>query len=371
MNSILITLDNLNIGGIQRIALDQLYCFSEMNVKSVMVCIEPRETKSQITDVDEQFYSQTTHKVCFLPRTLFRKIRDLFYIVVNNNITLAICYSPKSVALLRIIRICKRQNFKIHLIVGQTPTLSSKSQNFKRAIYLRLADKIFTTTPEFKEEFNLLRRNSWFYKIIFRADIQSAFIGLYLPRIEAANLNAKSIGLMHERPLLFYGRIIGWKGFSTFQEVLGLLGEKSYAVVMTSQEYAVELNRLSFIEGNFRKTVFSKSVVSINWPNSAIHLYPTNYGAKTSFPMSVSNNVLECMVLGIPSIVSAGSLESIGQLQDSILVKVTTWEKDDVIQIIKELMSYTREEFLEEAKRVKDSLSNRSYCLKLLEKNCG
>jgi hypothetical protein len=369
MNSILITVDNLNIGGIQRIALDQLYCFSEMKIKAVLVCMEPRETKRQITDVDEHFYSETTHKVRFLPSTFFRKIKDLFCVVVGENTTLAICYSPKSVALLRIIRILKRRNFQIHLIVGQTPTLSSKSQNFKRAIFLRLADKIFTTTPEFKAEFNLLRRNSWFYKIIFLDDIQVARIGLYLPRIETATYNAESIGLTHERPLLFYGRIIGWKGFSIFQEVLGFLGEKFYAVVMTSHEYAGELNRHSFVEGNFRKTVFSKSVGSINWPNSAIHLYPTNYGAKTIFPMSISNNVLECMVLGIPSIVSVGSLEEIDQLQDSILVKVTTWEKDDVIRIIKELMSYTREEFLEEANRIKDAFSNRSYCLSLLEKN--
>ena len=83
--------------------------------------------------------------------------------------------------------------------------------------------------------------------------------------------------------------------------------------------------------------------------------------------MSVSLNVLECIALGIPSLISQEGFESWPELKDSILCKVTTWDLQEIEKVLLELESYPRETFTAEAKKLRAVISIEAQCKRVID----
>ena len=367
MKSVLIVVDNLNAGGIQRIALDQMYCLTELGVDCVVVSLSsPNVNRSLMTDVDGDFFLRYSSKVVFTSSNWRKQIRFLLQLYRKNHFNIALCHSPRANLIMRCIRISTKTKLKVVGFIHQVPTFSSKLQNLKRAIYFRFSDYVWASSNQFKLEIDRLRQESTFFKVIFRGDIEFNRPGIFLNRIDEVSLLTKQERL-EKFSLVFYGRAVKWKGFETFLMITSQALSRYSSAVITSKEYESGAGILG-PHGRKKPTVYvSQNIASIKWTHRAVHLYPTNYGELNKRPMSVSLNVLECIALGIPSLISQEGFESWPELKDSILCKVTTWDLQEIEKVLLELESYPRETFTKEAKKLRAVISIEAQCKRVID----
>ena len=366
MKSVLIVVDNLNVGGIERIALDQLYCFTELGVDCVVVSLSPpNATRSLMTDVDGEFFLRHSRKVLYTASNWHKQIHFLFQLFRRNNFNIALCHSPRANLIIRCIRILTRTRLTIVGFIHQVPTFSNKMQNLKRGIYFRFSDYVWASSNQFKLEIDRLRQESTFFKILFRGDITFDRPGIFLKRIDEIRDSTKQVR-SESHSLVFYGRAVSWKGFETFLMISSQMLGRYSSVVITSKEYEPGIATPGWQKIEKPTVYVSKSIASIKWTNRAVHLYPTNYGELNKRPMSVSLNVLECIALGIPSLISQEGFESWPELQDSILCKVTTWDLIETKQMILELESFSKGVFAAEAKKLRGVISIEAQCKRIV-----
>lgn len=367
MKSVLIVVDNLNAGGIQRIALDQMYCLTELGVDCVVVSLTPPNVeRSSMTDVDGDFFLGHSSKVVFTSSNWRKQIRFLLQLCHRNHFNIALCHSPRANLIMRCIRISTLKKLKVVGFIHQIPTFSSKMQNLKRGIYFRFSDYVWASSNQFKLEIDRLRQESIFFRIIFRGDIEFDRPGIFLKRIDEVTLSTKQERL-EKLSLVFYGRAVKWKGFETFLMIASKVLDRYSPVVITSKEYE---SGVGILGQHVRKKLIvymSKSIASIKWTNRVVHLYPTNYGDLNKRPMSVSQNVLECIALGIPSLVSQEGFESWPELKNSILCKVTMWDWQEIEQVLLELEACPMAAFTAEAKKLRVVISIEAQCKRVID----
>jgi glycosyltransferase involved in cell wall biosynthesis len=246
--------------------------------------------------------------------------------------------------------------------------MSSFLQNTKRGFYFRFADEISAVSKQFMLEINNLRRISIKYRIVFPSKVVFDRVGIYLPRTDFLQSIASESFNFEDRPFVFLGRMIKWKGFAKFIHIADNLFPERFAVVFTSSDGHPDTFNANFFENKYRRElVLSRSIASIRWPNLAIHIYPSMYTSDTKFPMSISFNVLESLILGIPSLISAENFESWPELKGSILCFETDWSDDDVKMKVRRATELTTEMLLNEAQQLRRIISIESHCLRLIK----
>jgi hypothetical protein len=366
MNSALIVVDDLHVGGIERIALDQLYCLSDFGVDSYLVVLsKENKLRSSMIEIDSEFFKQYSNKVFFSQRKWQSQLRLLFWMYRTKKISIALCHSPRANFICRIVKIMTFSRGKIVAFIHQVPTFSNKKQNLKRGLYFRFADYVWAGSNQFKLELDRLRQESLFYQLLFRSDVKFDRPGVYLRRLNHMKNAVKSLRV-ENRPLVFYGRAVPWKGVNTFLNLSyeGACNKPGY--ILTSREYS-SVTKEYAVEGKGDLTIIvSKNIASIDWINLAIHIYPTDYGEDTKFPMSISLNVLECIALGIPSVVSYEGYESWPEFRHSILCIMTNWEYDDVLPKIDDLSRVPAKDLLDEARRLEEVISIEHQCIRIM-----
>lgn len=65
---------------------------------------------------------------------------------------------------------------------------------------------------------------------------------------------------------------------------------------------------------------------------------PTNYGQKVKYPQNVGLNVLECLALGIPSIISVEGFETWPEFRGSEMIYTTNWTIEESSKLVKEVL---------------------------------
>jgi glycosyltransferase involved in cell wall biosynthesis len=200
-----------------------------------------------------------------------------------------------------------------------------------------MADEIRTSSRQFILEFEKSYRVFLKFNLGLKGRISFDRMGIYLPRIDWNQENSISAEISLKPALVFNSRITEWKGFETFINLAKHLGEEFQYILITSR--MTHQNQLieSFISLPTSKVFFGKSVSNFLWEIPAIHIYPTRYGEKVKFPQSIGLNVLECLALGIPSMISEEGFESWPELQNSAAIFVTNWEIDETVRAIRKI----------------------------------
>ena len=182
--SILIVVDDLYVGGIQRIALDHLYNLSDQGLDCLLVCLSPVDyRRSSMVEVDENFFLPYSARVLYTSKKWLNQLRSIFKLHNRHRFSLILCHSPRANLLTRILKVFTFSRFKIVAFIHQVPSFSSKKQNFKRGMYFRFADFVWAGSNQFRLEINRLRSESLFYRFIFRNDVVFERPGIYLRRI--------------------------------------------------------------------------------------------------------------------------------------------------------------------------------------------
>lgn len=337
---IYLIVDNLKMGGIQRLALDESYALSRQGINVEVIVLQEEDIYNDIREIDGQYFLNHQIVIHFTPSGKLNKIKWLQDRFSKEELVVAICHSAAGIGL--VFLACKLNKKKV-LIVGflhQVASLSSIKQRIKRYVYFTLAHQIRASSKQFLLEFEEVYGRYPLYNKCIRKKIVFDRMGIDLERIIWKQSKNNLIKITGKPALLFNSRTIGWKGFETFVSIANFLGEKyQYIVVTTRDSHDLQLLN-SFMNLPTAQVFNGVSVAHFDWEVPTIHIYPTNYGIKTEFPQSIGLNVLECMALGIPNLISREGFESWPEFRNSSLIQTVDWTaRESVTRAIELLLA--------------------------------
>ena len=311
VNHALICVDNLRVGGYQRLTLDEAYALSDRGFKVSIFVLEESNSPTTRTETFFEIESQLIYnkniEINFSSQQWRRLLVDLRHTI--NSIPkspLIISHSLRCTVMLKIFKLFRQKpQLTINTKVHQLPSLTDSKQRLKRLIYTQFTDRLFgfseavslSWTTQFGDHFRLLLR--------FTKRLDLLRNGIYLDRLPVRDkLNSSSIS----RPrIIFLGRLTFWKGLSIF-ETISLLDElKDYDFLFIIPSYVdSDFVKLKAVLGDRLKIVEGKSINQLQFCEGDVHLYPALYGENSKIIESVSLNCLEMACLGIPSLITVG-----------------------------------------------------------------
>lgn len=327
MKSAVIFVDNLRIGGIQRLAIDEAYELSDMGICCTIVTQEDPKLQNPslkyFSEIEKQSIEDRNIDIKILNPNRFKFLLELRSLLNSiSGLDLIISHSFRASFALKILKLfVVKHTIVVNTKIHQIPTLVDRTQRLKRFIYAQFTDQLFC--------FSEAVRASWPFQfgkgisnfVVCSQEITLLRNGVYLPRLPELRTSSHT-DIIRPR-LIFLGRPTFWKGLGVLERLAQeptLLKFDFLFVIPTYEESS--LNELSLLLGTRMQVITGKSVGELEIFVGDIHLYPTQYGENSPITESISLNCLELLGVGIPSIVTAG-----GQI---------TWTEEDFKEVFLE-----------------------------------
>jgi hypothetical protein len=328
VQKIFIVVQNLKIGGFQRVALDEAYAFSAKGYEVVLITLEELEK-----DGAQDFYSSEIDliekfkiKIKVINGYRWQQLISFIFIIKHSNVkTYFISHNLRASVLIRLASIILIKKVKIFTVIHQVPSLSDRIQRLKRFLYARVSNKLFifslTALKDWEEKVN----SNLFLRILYLGKrIELLRNGVFFERINS-NITSITTNSKKNLRLIFIGRPTFWKGFDIVLALANTEILRSAKVVFyvpyTHSTFFDDLpksltDRLEIVIGKtFRDYV----------PRPGdVHLYPTNYGS-SEFIESISINCLEMASVGVQSCVTQGGLDTWPEFRNHPLIKEINW----------------------------------------------
>ena len=174
MNKVFIVVQNLKIGGFQRVALDEAYAFSSKGFEVVLIVLEELVNKSS-----PNFYSSETDlikkfKINFKVISGKRRhqLTSFISLIRRSNFNqYYVSHNLRASVLIRLASIISFRKIRLLTVIHQIPSLSDRVQLLKRFLYARVSDKLFIFSAAALEDWvtrihsNPFRSNSIFLPI--------------------------------------------------------------------------------------------------------------------------------------------------------------------------------------------------------------
>lgn len=327
---VLIICDFFNMGGIQRLALDQAYGLADRGIRSEILVLSSKETaKTNSFEVTESsLIKKHKIKITYLPGSRKAQMFQLRSMLSSKCYDKIFAHSLRGGVLAWLLRGIHNYDIQITTVIHQLPTLSAPIQRYKRMFYAQFCDQLYIFSEAAKKDWLSNRKRSIFARVISsRRKVSLCRNGVYLPRLEhIVKYPKNSHG---PKRLIFIGRLTAWKGLAIFMEVAKLEKFKELKSLLVSpiipsnflaDSNIVNIEKLEYITG--------KSISQINFYPGDLLLYPVNFPG--NFIEGVSINVLEMACLGVPSVISNGT-ETWPELVKLGLVHVVDWTKIDSV----------------------------------------
>jgi hypothetical protein len=363
MKTVFIVVQNLKIGGFQRVALDEAYAFSSKGFRVVLVVLEKLEkdyAKSfYIREIDliEKFEIQLS-VVSGNRRQQLISFRSL---IRNSDFNQCyISHNLRASVLIRLASIISARKVKIYTVIHQIPSLSDRTQRFKRFLYARSSNKLFIFSAAALEDWNKRINSNSFLKMLYRSkNIELLRNGVFFGRIniEPTFMTASQI---RELRMIFIGRPTFWKGIGT---VLALarteLLSKSKVVLYLPYANDSLFQNLPDSLTSRLEIVIGKTFKDYVPRLGDVHLYPADYGS-SEFIESISINCLEMASVGVPSCVTKGGLATWPEFSNNEIVKEIEWVNlSEAAQII---LNCSQIQFSDlELEKVRDFISIKNH----------
>jgi len=363
MKTVFIVVQNLKIGGFQRVALDEAYAFSSKGFRVVLVVLEQSEkdyAKSfYIREIDliEKFEIQLSvvsgnrRQQLISFRSLIRN-SDFNQYYISHNLRASV--------LIRLASIISARKVQIYTVIHQIPSLSDRIQRFKRFLYARSSNKLFIFSAAALEDWNKRINSNRFLKMLYRSkNIELLRNGVFFGRI---NIEPTFVTASQTRELrmIFIGRPTFWKGIGTVL-ALAKTEQLSNSKVVLYLPYANDslfqnlpdslTSRLEIVIGKTFKDYVPRL--------GDVHLYPADYGS-SEFVESISINCLEMASVGVPSCVTKGGLATWPEFSNNEIVKEIEWVNlSEAAQII---LNCSQIQFSDlELEKVRDFISIKNH----------
>jgi glycosyltransferase involved in cell wall biosynthesis len=324
MNRAYIIVDNLKIGGYQRLSLDQAYALSDLDFTVSIIVLSPKgqwdSAKIEAADL-----SQKTIELVESGSNRYSIFKTLFKIIPQSEKdALIISHSLRATFALRFMKILLGRKFTINTTLHQLPRLSHFTQRLKRFIYSQFSDNLFCFSRaaevdwynQFGDKFEFLTTN-------FSKKMHLMRNGVYLGRLSHDTKSPKT----NTSPRIIYlGRLSFWKGLDTIKMMAKSreLDEFDF-VLMVPAIKPEDLAELAGLLGARLTVIEGKSVASFSSQRGDVHIYPANYGNEVKVIESISLNCLEMCAMGVPSVVTAGGLATWPELSHCGLVQEVDW----------------------------------------------
>lgn len=330
---ILLIVDSLRIGGIERNALDQLYLLSDFGNHGVIVLLRPKDMKNNANflEAEKNLINEKDIEIRYLEGKLLQRIIEFARIQRQVKPDLIIDYSLLGTVLARIATVVSCASTTIHCVVQQFPGLSAPRQRMKRFIYSQFANKIFINSFNYSLDWNRLRNSSSLGRILFSKKTQIIRNGVYLPRLNVVdNFTSRSAGSVPR--FVYLGRLKEWKGIKNFEEIDRAVNSQCEFYVVAPDVREDIVARLKGIFGQRISFSFGKSLSAYSPEGRDIHVYPVDYGSSIPFVESVSTNCLEMALLGVPSLVTKYGTKNWPELVEAGVIHEVDWSDIDSVR---------------------------------------
>lgn len=338
MPNAILFVDNLRMGGFQRLALDQAYGLAKLGYKTTIYVLDhiPLKPTASFINSESEIISNLQIKILTLGKSRWTQLRRLFKVLLRTDSDwLVLSHSLRATFLISLVNLKLNKRVKVISTIHQLPTLSAPRQRLIRFIYAQFSWRLLAYSAAVKADWDArVQRNYIFKNLIARKEIEVVRNGIYLDRLPPTNNHSFS----NSPPRLVYlGRNTSWKGVSTFLEI-GLSPElRSFDLLFMVPNFE-DIDLSSVDEVNLRRiSIHAGETISSYEPRLGdVHLYPANYGGGAKFIESVSLNCLELACLGIPTLLSKNGLGTWPDLVQFNIFHETDWA--DRGQVIKEIL---------------------------------
>lgn len=371
MNKILIVCDNFQIGGIQRLALDQAYeignCFGASEI--FVLSSKPENGEPSFERNEQNLIKKYGVRIIYFPGTRFDQFKKLRNIAKENIYSQVLSHSLRGSVLLWFLRAIFRYKFRIITEIHQLPSLSAPVQRAKRFYYSRFSDRLLIFSKLAKDDWDHhLKSNLIFRTLSGGRKLEVCRNGVFLPRLNDIS-NRKTILKSQEKRIIFIGRLKAWKGLQVFLSLASHddFRDFNFLVITPSDpsEFKKSLTpklkqRIEFIVG--------KSVSDIEFTSLDLHIYPVDYGPNSNFTEGISINVLEMSCLGVPSLISKNGAGTWPELAGFGLVKEVDWSDFTKLrELISGGWNVGKSIDVQEARRIIDITNNITQSLGVLQ----
>ncbi len=319
-----IFVDNMKIGGYQRLALDQAYSLIDSGY-DVKLYVLSESTSWTLVKLEDSLIKQKSLSINSLPQNRLQLIMEVGILVGNFDVnTLIISHSLRATFALRIQKIYSRKNYIITTTIHQIPTLSHLTQRVKRFIYFQFSDELYCFSQAVYDSWNSqFGAKAEFFLSRFGKRINLLRNGVYLERLpqksDIKNVNVKP-------RIIFLGRPTFWKGLRTVSQLARQTELNDFDFLfMVPDEPNRELDAIMEQIGDRAFLVKGLTIGSYDPRPGDVHIYPANYGKGVEKIESISLNCLEMGAIGIPSIVSIGGLSTWPEFKKSELFQEVDW----------------------------------------------
>jgi glycosyltransferase involved in cell wall biosynthesis len=364
-----IVAENLRIGGVQRLLIDESYQFLAWDSNPHIVSLAPKMPGDHLPDLDGEFKPSKKLNITHLSANKAAQINHFYNLMrKKESPRVFITHSTTGAALLRISSILALKRILIILQIHQLISLSDKRQQFKRIIYSMCANYVLFSSNQFLLEWELLINKKKYSKLIYRKRLKFDRMGVYLPRLSSSDFQKKKLCKSDVPHLIFLSRVTSWKGFEKFKSLtVQYSSSEIHTLAMTASNYRKDIFNPDEFNTDQSHVIFNSSVTSLQLNLGSVHLYPSDYGPKIKHPQSIGMNVLEMISQGIPSLISKEGFESWPELQDSELVKVVDWNNtEDVLSTIESSRKLSTQRRREEFEKLSEAISIEDHCRRLV-----
>jgi glycosyltransferase involved in cell wall biosynthesis len=294
------------MGGYQRLALDQAYCFASLGHEVNLISLSelPKADKPNFIVPESSLISKYAIDIKSYSGnrfTQFRCIRKLLRQSAQGSVIVS--HSLRATVLLALIRRTLPTKFQIHTTIHQIPGLSHLAQRKRRFIYAQFSDFLYGYSNAVLIDWRIREKHeSILYKLGISKEIELLRNGVFIPRIPEYQLST----LVNQRSRLIYiGRSTHWKGISEFINIARNVQLVDFDVLILMPEFDQSL--LSGLgESMLKRFVIleGKTVANIVRVPGDVHIYPTRYGDNIDLIEGISLNCIEMACMGIPSVIS-------------------------------------------------------------------
>ena len=334
---VLIILETLRIGGIERNALDQACYLKDSNNSGIILVLNKTGTlvNANFLDTDKELIANKKIDIRFTPPGFIQKISAVTKILRTESIDLVIDYSLIGTIIARVSSTLLLKRVVINSVVQQLASLSSPVQRIKRMLYAQFASNLFMNSVNYGIDWDFYVNSNVLSKMLFNKKYKIIRNGIYLPRLVKRDTKLIDNSIDSLR-FIFLGRLKHWKGLSNFEFIDKACDGTANFLVITSEN---DPKIVKYLKDNFGSRVtfiFGKNLNGYVPQVNDIHIYPVDYGSNAPAIESVSTNCLEMALLGIPSLVTAGGTANWLELKAYGFIHEVNWNDEEaIVQSIK------------------------------------
>jgi hypothetical protein len=361
--------DNLRIGGVQRLLIDEAYQFHEWNCTPRIISLSSRLPGDHLPDLDMEFPKCKNLEITYLDQNKISQFKFFFNLMrEDNSPQIFITHSTTGAVMLRISSLICFKKVLIILQIHQLISLSDRRQQLKRILYSMCASHVLFSSKQFLLEWESVMSKKKCLRLIYRKSLKFDRMGVYLPRLASSDFRKRKLCETNVPHLIFLSRVTTWKGFEKFKSITNQLdSSKIHTLAMTASNYRKDILNPDEFNTNHSHVVFNSSVTSLQLNLGSVHLYPSDYGPNIKYPQSIGMNVLEMISQGIPSLISKEGFESWPELRESELVKVVDWTNtDEVLRTVDSSSKLSSESRKKEFENLSGAISIENHCRRLV-----